>query len=737
MPAGTCGPRRWMLPVFAALAGGLAADPLLGQVRPDSVVRLDEVVVTAAGFEQDKTNAPASVTVVTGEALRQQRSAGLAEVLADVEGVDVGGTAGKTGGLNVSLRGMPSDYTLVLIDGRRQNAAGGVTPNGFGETSTSFLPPTAAIERVEVIRGPMSTLYGSDAMGGVVNIITRRVAHRWTGTLTTDATMQQEDGFGNVYSGNGVVSGFLVPDRLGVSLRGSLMHRGASDLAPTGEFGEGTVISKRGPSPVEGDVYSFGGRLSFVPSRAHELWVDADRARQAYDNAEAQLGTLDRPDATPPTFNGYGPELRFHRDQAAVGHAWRFGRGVLSSSLMWNETETLGRTLPAGTPGGPPGSGAPNKPAGAARTLRASSTVLDSKLTQSLGAHMLTVGGQYWDAGMVDGVALEPFAYTQWSLFAEDEWRLSAPLALTVGLRRDDHTSFGGHVSPRAYLVWNATSEWTVKGGVSRGYKTPRVEQLVDGIIGFTGQGRTATIGSPGLKPETSTSTEAGIHYSRATGLGAGVTLFNNEFRDKITSGTPVPNCTFQGAPNLPGCVNYGSFPTQESFGQSINVDEAVTRGVEAGVRVPFGIWSATANYTFTESEQRSGKDEGMPLANTPRHMVNGSLRAQFTPRANAWLRGEYRSERGRRTSSAPNPVYDALGDYRAYSLFHLGGSYQMVRGVSLSATVYNLLGKDFLEYAAYPGTPTNDNPSGTQYASLYNNHQEGRRLWLATTIEF
>ncbi|KAK0339126.1 hypothetical protein LTR94_035844, partial [Friedmanniomyces endolithicus] len=98
----------------------------------------------------------------------------LAEVLATVEGVDVGAAAGKTGGLNISIRGMPSDYTLVLVDGRRQNPAGNITPNGFGETSTSFIPPMSAIDRIEVVRGPVSTLYGSDAMGGVVNIITRK-----------------------------------------------------------------------------------------------------------------------------------------------------------------------------------------------------------------------------------------------------------------------------------------------------------------------------------------------------------------------------------------------------------------------------------------------------------------------------------------------------------------------------------------------------------------------------------
>ena len=147
-------------------------------------VTLPEVVVSASGFEQDIKKAPASITVVSREVLETKRATSLAEALADVEGVDVGNDVGKTGGMNISIRGMPSDYTLVLVDGRRQNAAGNVTPNGFGETSTSFLPPISAIERIEVIRGPMATLYGSDAMGGVINIITRKIGKRWSGSTT-------------------------------------------------------------------------------------------------------------------------------------------------------------------------------------------------------------------------------------------------------------------------------------------------------------------------------------------------------------------------------------------------------------------------------------------------------------------------------------------------------------------------------------------------------------------------
>src|SRR5690606_26175015 len=115
---------------------------------------LGTVVVTASGFEQAVRDAPASITVISREELERKSYSSVAEALSDVEGVDVAGTRGKTGGLNVSIRGMPSDYTLILIDGRRQNAPGNIAPNGFGETATSFIPPPAAIERIEVIRGP-------------------------------------------------------------------------------------------------------------------------------------------------------------------------------------------------------------------------------------------------------------------------------------------------------------------------------------------------------------------------------------------------------------------------------------------------------------------------------------------------------------------------------------------------------------------------------------------------------
>ncbi|EQB14733.1 TonB-denpendent receptor [Sphingobium quisquiliarum P25] len=665
------------------------------------------IVVTAAGYEQDIIEAPASITVVGREELQEKRFGSLAEALQDVQGVDVGGEAGKTGGLNISIRGMPSDYTLVLIDGRRQNAPGGVTPNGFGETSTSFLPPFSAIDRIEVVRGPMSTLYGSDAMGGVVNIITRKVGNRWVGTATAESTIQGDDRFGNIQSVNGFAQGPLVPDLIGLTLRGSVFHREASSIDIPGD-----PALTLGRNPVKSDIYTYGGRLSFTPHADHDLWIEYDRNEQSYDNSEGQLGTLGS--------GGYAPRQRFNRSNYVLAHSWRLGFGQLDTTLTRNETETIGRLIPNGTPGAVPGS---------PRTLEARNDIIDSRFAGKAGAIAFTVGGQYWKARMVEGVAPEPFKFTQWAGFAEATLTLAEGFNVTGGARYDHHSTFGDKWSPRAYAVWNITDAVTLKGGVSRGYKTPRVEQIAEGIIGFGGQGRIPLLGTPGLKPEISTSYEAGLYYDGNGFFSGNVTLFNNDFTDKIASGPGIPNCRFSGAPNRPGCLDVGPFPTVDLFSQSINIDKARTRGVEVATRFVFTpSLSLSANYTYTETEQLSGADEGLPLIGMPKHMLNGNLRWKLDDKASLWARAEIRSSRYR----GNNAQQAAVGDFRSYEVFHLGGNYQITPAFRLSATIYNILDTDYAVYVPYQTSP-----SATAYTPAYSINQEGRRLWLSATVDF
>lgn len=690
----------------------------------EAPVQLDQLVVTASGFQQSVHQAPASISVIGGEELLEKRVLSLAEALADIEGVDVGASAGKTGGLNVSLRGMPSDYTLILVDGRRQNAAGNITPNGFGETSTSFLPPPAAIERIEVIRGPMSTLYGSDAMGGVVNVITRRVSPNWGGSLALGGTRQEDRAFGDSGQASLHLSGPLVPSRLGLTLRGSHFTRAASDLTYTDAQGRPVEVSKRGPSPVAADISTAGARLDVSLHRDHDLWFDADLYRQTYDNTGGQLGTLDQPGAG--TFNGYAPELRFNRTQYTLAHTMRLSRGQLESSLLHNATETIGRTIPPGTPGRAPGG---------ARTLENENRIVDTKLILTVSAHTLSIGGQAWAAEMVDGVAPAPYTHEHWALFAEDEWRLQGNLRLTAGARQDRHSQFGGKVSPRAYLVWNPAPAWTLKGGVSHGFKAPRLDQLADGITGFTGQGTRPTIGTPSLRPETSVSIEAGLAYDNRRGFRAAVTAFRNEFKDKIANGPGLLNATFAGSPNRPGSVNYGNWPAVDTFAQLVNVDRAQTRGLETSLSLRFlEHGSVTATHTYTESEQKSGLELGRPLYDTPRHMANLRVRWRASARLGLWVGGEYRGRRHRAPDSATTNAKALYGDYLAHRLLHTGGSYQLSRYVTFHATISNLLDHDFVAFRPYL---TNTRTGTVGYTSLYSNPLEPRRLWLSATYTF
>lgn len=679
------------------------------------------IVVTASGFEQKVTDAPASISVIDREALEEKRYGSLAEALEDVEGVDVGASAGKTGGLNISIRGMPSDYTLVLIDGRRQNAPGNVTPNGFGETSTGFIPPYSAIDRIEVVRGPMSTLYGSDAMGGVINIITRKVGDRWVGTGTAEVTVQEDSGFGNRYAFNGFAQGPLVPDLVGLSVRGSYFRRNAANLAFTDINGDPVPVDQRGPSPVEGDAYTLGGRLTIVPHPDHDIWIEADMARQKYDNGEGQLGTLPANGA----IRGYGPELKFNRNNYALAHSWRAGFANIDTTLTRSMTETIGRTIPDNTPG---------QVAGSPRTLKAKNTVLDSRAIVPIANHTLTIGGQYWWARMTDGVAADQYSFDQWALFGETEIVLHDRFRLTLGGRYDDHTTFGSKFSPRAYAVFNISDAVTLKGGGSRGFKTPRLDQITPGITGFTGQGTIPTIGTPTLKPETSTSYEAGLYYNEGGFFSGNATFFYNDFKDKIASGPDVANCSFDpfgtGPQNLPGCIDVGNFPAIAEFGQTVNVDKAVTQGAEVAVRFNFTpAISLSANYTYTDSEQKSGEDKGLPLIGTPKHMANANLRWKVSNQFTTWVRGEIRSSRFRGTGRTAGPEQAALGNYKGYTQVHLGANLDVTETFRLSGTIYNLFGKNFVRYLPYDG--------GTEYGQQYANLIEPRRFWLSASVDF
>jgi len=724
--------------------------PALAQTNSDAA-QLKEIVISAAGFEQDATNAPAVITVITREDLQKKQITNLADALRGIQGVNVNALDardGKTGNQSISLRGLPREYTLVLIDGVRQNPMGNITPNSFNDSQSVFIPPVAAIERIEIIRGPMATLYGSDALGGVVNIITRQAGKAWTGSASINHTFQSGSEFGEKSGADMYLAGPLVEDAVSMQLFGRVVDRSKSAIDIPGVTTPRAVTSDTptmGQNPVASKIQTAGGKLSFTPNAQHAMSLGFNTTEQTYDNSQGDIGALHRADSTvasacnttpAPNFcRGYATELQFNRTQLTLGHVSRFNLGKLETTLTRDWLETKGRTLPIG-------SGLAPALEGSARKLELETLMLDTKFVAPLGNHVLTVGGQYIDPKMTDGLwGGSSNRVKQYSVFAEDEWSLTDRLVLTGGLRYDDNEAFSGQWTPRTYAVWRASEQWTLKGGVGRGYRTPFLEQLTSGIIGFGSQGTVPLYGNPSLRPETSTNYEVSALFA-AAGVTAQATLFRNQLKNLIEAGT--------GA----------------NAGQSLNIGEAHIQGLELAASYPLArSVTLTGNYTYTDSKvtrtqldtgnpaQLIASKQGDPLASVPDHMLNATLNWQVTPQFSTFLGAEYRSRAFRprnyhepqnggnaqgQVSSGVRDSREVLGDFKGYGLLNLGVSYQVNKNLILNGMVYNLLNKDFKDYRAYTRCNNGGCTTSTAaFSNAYNNIQEPRRLWVSANMSF
>lgn len=151
----------------------------------------DTVVVTATGFEQKIQDAPASISVITKQQIEDKAYRDVTDALKDVPGVVV--TGGEQQRYQYSRDGFA--IHALLVNGKRISTRGTRPNSDNSGIEQGWLPPLESIERIEVIRGPMSSLYGSDAMGGVINVITKKVSNTKarTGSLHGDATFQKTE----------------------------------------------------------------------------------------------------------------------------------------------------------------------------------------------------------------------------------------------------------------------------------------------------------------------------------------------------------------------------------------------------------------------------------------------------------------------------------------------------------------------------------------------------------------
>ena len=728
------------------------------QIAEADEVYIGESVITASGYEQDLKDAPASISVIKAQDLKSRPVRDIAEAISNVPGVSIDSSVSKTGGYGISIRGMGSAYTLILNDGKRINGDSSLFPNGFGDSVTSFMPPLSAIERIEVIRGPASTLYGSDAMGGVVNIINKKNFEKWGASFGVEYTAQEQRAFGDTMGFNLYTAGPLNSAKnWGLTLRGRYNKRASADNLKFYPTSNGTSNARNqvvGLAPMEG--FNVGGRINWNSQSAtysglsiNSVYFDADYSQLMYDNSQGLLGTYNGNRAS----NGYGADMDIYRFNAVVNHKGNYiddSNAILTSlgtdtSLQYNLMMNPDRFVPTNTFANTTTS-ANGVTAGDSRELTGQDIILDSKaqmlfvFNDWVGLN-LNAGGRYWYNSFKDKLfqAAGKKALQEQhigAIFTEGELMLIDKVFITAGVRGNFNSIFGANASPRAYIAYNALDKWlTIKGGISTGYKTPALSNLINGVANLSAQGNSHTYGNPKLRPESSVNYELSL-ISDNDYFNVAVTGFYTDFKDRIS--------TISGISNNQSVGNTG-FTCSATSGCSyyVNVGRAKTYGAEVALGIKpinianHGDISLNTAYTYTLSKitkDSNANNVGTRLTNVPLHNFNASLNYD-SEYVGGYLRGEIKAGIYRGNPNTPNTAAAALGEfYKPIYLMHIGAYIAPTKNFRINFAVYNLLGTDFIDYESYMGG-TNGNT--TTYANNYNYIREGRRYFMSLQFDF
>lgn len=429
-----------------------------------------------------------SVSVVTSEEIKASGATTVAQALEGLPGVAIGITGGN-GGEDIRIRGMAAEYALILIDGKR-------VPNT--ERNISSSPSNRNrwvaienIERIEVIRGAASSLYGADALSGVINIITKKATEQWQSSVTVDGrSVKQEGGNG---SGINISTRGTVNEKVGVTF--SVDHQ--DDEAVLGDDG----LSIRSKRRVTNTQLGFDVAVNEEDSLAIDLLYGEEVAE----------------DIDVPSRGVSVKEVNQIKQLYSAQYNSKIGDFNATYSLSLGNT-----TVKEGTQDW---------------------EVDDNNINFDIDGAV--TDQQYLSAGL--GYREEKahrydknFADTFKSItgFAQDRIDLNDDHSLTLGFSYEDHNKYGGKVSPKAYWNWSVDEQWSVKAGYSEGRISPAIREGSALYIIPAGPTRTYQ-GNDDLKPENSKTYEISAAYDNQNVSGS-VALFNSDITDLIATTSNV-----------------------------------------------------------------------------------------------------------------------------------------------------------------------------------------------------
>lgn len=632
---------------------------------------LDAVVVTASGNAQAIKDAPASISVITQDDLRQRPVNELSELLTGVEGVTL--NRASNGTPTIQMRGFDQAYTLILIDGKRVNASTSMFRGGAAYDSGWV--PLDDVERIEVVRGPMSSLYGADAIGGVVNIITKPIGKTWKGSVTAETTLSEDRSMSDSQKVGFSVNGPIVNDKLGIKIFGNYDHRDPSDahntFSSTGGALYDRVLNRH-----------LGGQIAFSPDSRQTITVDADTSSKDH--------------------GGFTME----RDAFSLRHKGNWGIASTEVTLATDEIRNLKGMVATQTN--------PNYSKTYSINGKAS-------LPVDWGNQFITVGFDTRKESLYDPTNLSGWpsvpstqgspktSVKQLALFVEDEINITDQFKLTLGNRYDHHENFGGNNSPRVYGVYHLNEAWTFKGGISRAFRTPTLVQNSPNWGSVSCGSATAgcyIIGSQNLKPETAMSKELGVQFAQGT-HEASFMVFDTKLKNMIDIDSRTKDKAL--APTYENFV--GFLPDGRPIFSYQNINSARTKGVEASWK-----WQAhkdlgiKTSYTYLSAKNTS-KSEHTPLINRSRHNLN--LNADWSVNGRWTLGAAWRLQ-------SKQPL-DTAGTVHkpGYGLVDLSAAWKVNPDTTLRAGILNVADRTF------------NRANSNDYS------EEGRRFFISINARF
>ncbi|MCQ4279203.1 TonB-dependent receptor [Pseudomonas stutzeri] len=615
-------PRHLSLTILASLMplAALAAEP----------VALEQQVITATQTSHSELSAPASVSVVTREELEQRPVYNLADAVKYLPGVHLNPSS-TYGRQEIKLRGMDSDYTLLLVNGRRINSRDALSSNYANDFDLSSIP-MAAIERIEVIRGPMSSLYGADALGGVVNVILRQPTEETKAGIAYTYAHPTEGESGDSHKASGYVSGSLIENKL----LGNLILETTDQAAWLSE----QTVNPNTDAAEQRQATSAYGSLSWLLDERQTVDLDITHRK---DDREAE-------------WNNFGAVVQNIQEM----ERWSFGLGHTGN---WDGFNTRVRYYYENVELMDDSQIMTNL-RGMKGDIEQKNHTVDGQVTAFLGNHLLTLGSELRRTELAHNQNLgSETEVDQKAVYLQDEFSIGN-LDVTLGGRLDDHDSFGSEFSPRAYGVYNLTDNWVIKGGVGRSFKAPSIYQSDETYGVLACRGMCTLVGNPNLKPETATSYEIGTLYQNER-VEAGIMLFNNDIDDMIITDT----------------WRVGYRPAVMTYS---NVSKARVQGYELQGRYNLSdTMGLRANYTYSDAEDRDTDEQ---LRNSPQHVANIGFDWQAMPDLGLNLDYQYTGSQLLYVSAAQPNVESG-----AFHQLNLGARYQATRELSLKAGMNNL----------------------------------------------